>query len=409
VTPSADLSSTYQDVMILDVAARHVVHYKLRLVSKARSEKQHMTIFVGICASFLILTALWDAFETVILPRRVTRRFRLSAMVARLTWRPYSALVRRVPNSNRRETFLSFYGPLALILLLGVWALTIILGYALLQWAFGSVFLAPSGASGFGIDLYMSGTTFFTLGLGDVVPLSAAGRITTVLEAGTGFGILALVIGYLPILYQAFSRREVNISLLDARAGSPPSAVELLRRYGQGENLAGLVTLLQSWEIWSAELMESHLSYPSLAYFRSQHEHQSWVAALTTILDVCTLAMVGIDGISMQSARLTFAMARHTAVDLSQVFDTDPATDFSKCQRPADLMQIRQVLRAAGVFLRDGPEADQKMEKLRGMYEPYVQALADRLLMPLPPWLPPPDAVDDWQTSVWQHSSAMPV
>ena len=368
-----------------------------------------MTIVVAICAALLILAALWDAFETVILPRRVTRRLRLSAMVYRLTWRPYSALVRRMAHSNRRETLLSFYGPLALILLLGVWAITIIFGYALLQWALGSAFVAPGGASGFGIDLYMSGTTFFTLGLGDVIPLSPAARFATVVEAGTGFGILALVIAYLPILYQAFSRREVNISLLDARAGSPPSAVELLRRYGQGQNLAGLVTLLQSWETWSAELMESHLSYPSLGYFRSQHEHQSWVAALTTILDVCALAMVGVDGVPLQSARLTFAMARHTAVDLSQVFNTTPAPDSLNRLHAADLAQVREVLAAAGIPLRHGMEADQKLEKLRGMYEPYVRALADRLLMPLPPWLPPADAVDDWQTSVWQHTSAMPV
>jgi hypothetical protein len=367
-----------------------------------------MAVLVAICAILLILVVLWDAFETVILPRRVTRRLRLTTLAYRFTWGPYVALARHIRQSNRREGFLSFYGPLALILLLVLWAGSLIMGFALLHWTCGSHLFDPDGPAGFGTDVYMSGTTFFTLGLGDVTPSDALERVVTVIEAGMGFGILALVISYLPILYQAFSRREVNISLLDARAGSPPSAVELLRRYGQSENLSELGTLLQSWEIWAAELMESHLSYPSLAYFRSQHEHQSWVAGLATILDVCALVMVGIDGVPLQSARLTFAIARHAAVDLSQIFDTDPIMNAPEHLRPLDMTALRAALEEAGVPMRDGEEANHKFEKLRGMYEPYVKALGDRLLMPLPPWLPPANAVDDWQTSVWQHASAMP-
>ncbi|HEY7350406.1 MAG TPA: potassium channel family protein [Ktedonobacterales bacterium] len=368
-----------------------------------------MAVFAAMCAVLLILAVLWDAFETVILPRRVTRRLRVTVLVYRLTWQPYLAAVKRMRQSSRRETFLSFYGPLTLLLLLGAWAASLILGFALLQWACGSHLITPDGSSGFGTDVYMSGTTFFTLGLGDVAPSTPLERVVTVVEAGTGFFILALVISYLPILYQAFSRREVNITLLDARAGSPPSAVELLRRYGQGENLQGLGPLLQNWETWAAELMESHLSYPSLGYFRSQHEHQSWVAGLATILDVCALVMVGIDGVPLQSARLTFAMARHAAVDLSQIFDTKPLMNASGNLRPIDMVTLRAALAEAGVRMRDGEEANHKFEKLRGMYEPYVKALGDRLMMPLPPWLPSENAVDDWQTSVWQHTSALPV
>ncbi|HLW01541.1 MAG TPA: potassium channel family protein [Ktedonobacterales bacterium] len=368
-----------------------------------------MAVLIAICAILLILGVLWDAFETVILPRRVTRRLRLTSLVYRFTWGPYLMVARRIPHGSRRESFLSFYGPLALILLLMVWAGSLIMGFALLHWAFGSRLFDPDGSAGFGTDVYMSGTTFFTLGLGDVIPRTPGERVVTVIEAGMGFGILALVISYLPILYQAFSRREVNISLLDARAGSPPSAVELLRRYGQSGNIQGLENLLQSWETWAAELMESHLSYPSLAYFRSQHEHQSWVAGLATILDVCALVMVGVDGASTQPARLTFAMARHAAVDLSQIFYAHPDMNDPHNLRPVDIAALRAALAEAGVPLRDGEEANHKFEKLRGMYEPYVKALGDRLLMPLPPWIPPANAIDDWQTSVWQHADAMPV
>src|SRR5207249_4041653 len=135
-----------------------------------------------------------------------------------------------------------------------------------------------------------------TLGYGDVVPTGAWGRSLAVAEAGIGFGFLAVVISYLPVLYQAFSRREITISLLDARAGSPPSAGELLRRLAQARSLAGVGPLLVEWERWAAELLESHLSFPVLSYYRSQHDNQSWVGALATVLDTSALLIAGVEG-----------------------------------------------------------------------------------------------------------------
>lgn len=358
-----------------------------------------MVILVGALALLLILTVLWDAFETIILPRRVRRRMRLTLIVYSFTWAPVSRLARHMRPNGRRESLLSFYGPLALLFLLFIWGMGLVLGFGMLQWALGSALTSPRGRVGFGSDLYMSGTTFFTLGLGDIVPQSAAARIVTVIESGTGFAFLALVIGYLPILYQAFSRREVSVSLLDARAGSPPSAVEMLRRLGEDAQMDDLNQFLRDWERWSAELLESLLSYPSLAYFRSQHENQSWLAALTTILDVCALVLTGVDSITKQQARLTFAMARHASVDLSQVLGMKHARFKADRLSDADRARARELLAAAGVPLRDGSEADAKLAKLRTLYEPYVQELSARLLLNLPPWLPPGSTLDDWQTS----------
>src|SRR2546427_10392492 len=184
--------------------------------------------------------------------------------------------------------------------------------------------LNVEGDGAFLDHLYMSGETFFTLGLGDVTPMSRAGRAVMVIEAGVGFGFLALVIGYLPVLYQAFSRRELNISLLDARAGSPSTAAELLRRHFNDGEFEELGSFLRDWERWAAELLESHLSYPVLAYYRSQHSNQSWLSALTTILDASALVIVGIDGTPARQAQLTFAMARHAVADLAHVFNTVP-------------------------------------------------------------------------------------
>jgi hypothetical protein len=362
-------------------------------------EDKGIAILAGLGALLLIFTVLRDAFEVIILPRRVTRRYRLTAWIYRITWTPWSAIAQRIRDTARRESFLGFYGPFGLLLLLFVWAIGLIFGFALLQWASGSALTAPEGSPNFGTDLYMSGTTFFTLGLGDVVPHVGLARAITVIEAGTGFGILALVIGYLPVLYQAFSRREVNISLLDARAGSPPSAGELLRRYGKNRNVEALNQFLYEWERWSAELMESHLSYPSLAYFRSQHDNQSWLAAMTMILDACALAMVGIDGVPTQQARLTFAMARHAAVDLAQIFGTTPHACKDDRLPPADLAKLRAMLTEAGVPLRDESAANKELARWREMYEPYVNGLSDKLLIELPLWMPREGTQDDWLSS----------
>ncbi|MFI5273378.1 MAG: ion channel [Ktedonobacterales bacterium] len=166
-------------------------------------------VVVAIAAVLLIAVVLWDAFETVVLPRRVSRRLRLARVYSRATWGGWSALARHVPSIERRESALGIYAPLALLLLLALWVFLLIVAYALLLWGLGSP-ITVSGGAGFGTDLYFSGTTFLTLGLGDVFPHAGPVRGVVVVEVGNGFGILALVIGYLPVLYQAFSRREMR-------------------------------------------------------------------------------------------------------------------------------------------------------------------------------------------------------
>lgn len=308
-------------------------------------------------------------------------------------------MIRRLSTPQRRETLLGFYGPLSLLGLLALWAAALVFGFALFHYGIGSEIHADGETPSFAMDVYLSGTTFFTLGLGDVVPVSWRARALSVLEAGIGFGFLAIVVGYLPVIYQSFSRREVIISMLDARAGSPPTAAELLRRHAENGALEGLDSLLRDWEEWSAELLESHLSYPVLAYFRSQHDNQSWLGALTTILDASAIVMAGIRGHSSSQARLTFAIARHTVVDLSQVFNTRPDLQSVNRLDAAGHERLQDALRAAGLDLDD--EDGQRLAHFRRMYEPYVDALARYLQMALPRWIATSSQKDNWQTTSW--------
>jgi len=355
----------------------------------------------------IFLIVVWDAFESIILPRRVTRKFRFTRLFFKTTWTIWKFIAGLVSSRKSRESFLGFYGPLSLLVLIGVWAVGLVFSFGLMQFGAGSAVIITGGQPGFLTDVYLSGTTFFTLGLGDVVPRSGLSRALVVTEGGFGFGFLAAIIGYLPFIYGSFSKREVNISLLDSRAGTPPSAGELLRRHSYEYGQEALAGLLKDWELWSAELMESHLSYPVLAYFRSQHDNQSWVASLTAILDTCSLVMVGVEGACEKQAELTFAIARHAVADLSQVFGTPPKALPQERLTPETLRHIRGVLAEHGMKLHDGEAADSKLTSLRNMYEPYIFTLATYLNQTLPPWIPEKKGKDNWQTTAWGQTAGL--
>ena len=359
-----------------------------------------MRILAVIFGIVLILLVALDAFETIILPRRVARRFRLVRLITfviQLGWKSLGYVTRA---GARRESILSYLGPLSLLALFGFWAVLFVFGFALLLWGLALPLNAPDKVISFTTYLYLSGTTFFTLGLGDITPLPGVARLLVVSEVALGFIFLALVISYVPVIYQAFSRRELRISLLDSRAGSPATAAELLRRNHAGKNVEELRLLLRDWEVWCADILESHLSYPILAYYRSQHDQQSWVEALTVILDTSALILTGIDGLADEPARFTFAMARHAVVDLALVIGIPPTTGVNRLSA-AEFAHLRDVLAASGIHLREGTATEQKLAALRETYEPFVSALADRMLVSLPPWIPPENTLDDWQTTAW--------
>ena len=360
-------------------------------------------VFLVGVAIFLVVA--WDAFETIILPRRVTRKFRLTRFYYLLTWRTWKLCARLLPTRKARETFLGFFGPISLLFLIGVWAIGLVLSFGLMQYGAGSAVNVSGANASILTDLYLSGTTFFTLGLGDVIPRSELARLLVVAEAGFGFGFLAAIIGYLPFIYGAFGDREANIVLLDARAGTPPTAGVLLHRHSYPRGHEALRELFKEWELWCARLLETHLSYPVLAYFRSQHDNQSWIASITTILDATALTIAGIENSCSKQAELTFAIARHAIVDLCQVFSAAPRPLTTDRLSPETLAKMRSKLAQYGMTLLATPEAEQKLTELRQMYEPYAQALARHLSQSLPPWIPEKKGKDNWQTTAWAQTS----
>ncbi len=363
-------------------------------------------VLVGVVA---ILIVLWDALETIILPRTVDRRLNLTTLYFYATDRIYKWIGRSLQcDKAKRERLLGAYGPIAILMLATCWAGGLILAFAMIHYGLSTPMTNMEG-SGFGAYWYVSATTFFTLGFGDITPVMGMGRFLSMLEAGLGFGFLALVIGYVPVLYQNFSRREATILLLDARAGSPPTAGAMLSRYG-GDHLDSLHELLVTLEGWAASLLESYLSYPVLAYYRSQHWQMSWLAALTATLDACTFLLGCLPkepefARHRRQAELTFAMCRHLVVDLSYEIDCNPRPFETDRLPDATWVALRNKLADSG-FRCVAEDANRaKVDQIRREYEPYLNGLAWNLFLDIPDWLPQDGSLDSWQTSAWNDAA----
>jgi hypothetical protein len=329
-----------------------------------------MRVLAGIAGVVLIFLMLSEFFVSFMLPRRVKRDPRIARGLNRLLWRPWRALARQFQPSTA-DTLLGFFGPLALIVQLVVWAIGLVIGYGLLEWAV---------AGGSFNDRFLSSSGLF---------LSAGGegggtgvRVVQLLEAATGVGVLFIVIGYMPSVYSAFSRRETAVSQLATRGGSPPAAGTLLHRAAGHEQWRDLERDLRAWEEWAAELMETHLSYPLLGFYRSQHVGQNWLAALTAMVDVA--AFVKATTPDVDGADITYRIGRHALADLAHQFSLEPAeVDRLTDEEFDDLFAILERSTVANV---DSETARRHLDHLRAEYEPNAQALADYLALELPPW-----------------------
>lgn len=367
-----------------------------------------MHIFLLLLGLILYAAVLLDSFQTIILPRRPVARLRLTRLFYLATWTSLTRIAHLVRDHRKREQYYSIYGPLSLLMLFVAWAVTLLAAFAFIYFGLHAPFtdpLHPVGAFGhLRTCFYVSGSTLFTLGLGDVVPVNHVTRFFIVLEAGTGLGFIALVIGYVPVLYSAFSAREMEVALLDARAGSPPTAGELLLRHHFDGGDAALNKLLAEWERWSATLLETHISYPILCYYRSQHDNQSWLSALTAILDACALIITAVESPVQRQAQLTFAVGRHVLVDIGHVFHRERAEQKlrgAKFTRLNDeeFARLCDLLCGAGVPLCSDINIRERLEALRKLYEPHACAMAHYLRLELPHWAPPP--VNAEKPDIW--------
>ena len=335
---------------------------------------------------------LVDAFHTLVLAQRTRHVFRIARLYYRATWRSFTALARNIKSPTRREGVLSIYGPLSLLLLITLWGIALAVSFGLLQW---SVRLqSPENSPTFAHDLYLSSRTLVTLN--DGTPQNTASRFLSVCEGGLGLAFLGLVIGYLPVLYQAFARREVVISLLDARAGSPPSAGGLLGTTPFEAD--GIIEQLRRWESWMAQLLEMQISFPMLGYFRSQHSNQAWLTALVACVDYATIVSLAASGSLRIQAELTAAMGRHVLSDLFVIFGLEHGFESKQTSRlSGSVEQLRSLFQQRPGILQGGRFSTESLNEQTAKYEPQAAALSAHFLMSLPAAVPDRAVTDDWR------------
>jgi hypothetical protein len=329
-----------------------------------------------------------DAFRGVVLPWAVAPKWTLSGRFTLWCWRLWASAGRRIALPVLRLNFLSVYGPLVVMLLLALWGGLMVLAFALIYHGVGPQLQATSGPAGFGTLLYLSGSTFLTLGLGDVTMPDAAGRLFILLEAGSGFIFLALVITYMPVLHQGYTAREVGSLLLHSRAGRPPSALRLLVRYAGPDRAEVLRGNLREAELWMAETLESHVAHPVLAFYRAQRLGQSWLVSVATVLDSCALLIAGGEGLAASQARLTYQMGVWLLDDLRDALGVPVGRPYRPRLAEADLPALLGAAEDFGLGLRLGPDAGPELLQLVHGYDSQLVSLATWLEVALPPWIP---------------------
>jgi hypothetical protein len=278
---------------------------------------------------------------------------------------------------------LAIFPPMALVLILISWVILEAAGYGLIIHALHGDFQPrPPGIIG---STYISAASLFGVGQSTFLPTGRAARVVIPIVNATGLATVALVITFLFSLYANFQKREAQVVTLDARAGAPPSGVTLLETYAQLEMLGRLPDTFAKWETWSAEVLDSHLSYPLLAFFRSTHDNQSWISALGAVLDAAALVLTTIDDGPRGSAYLLQAVGTHLVGDLGQYFRLDGAGD--PYVEEDEFKMAHERLLAAGYHLREASQAWAAFAHLRSEYAGILNAMARQWATPPALWI----------------------
>jgi hypothetical protein len=340
-----------------------------------------VTHILAFLAGFsLVAWTVFSALETFILPRAVPDRLtRAVFLVVRLfLFLP----LKRARTFEARDRIMAFYAPLGLLALVPTWYLLVTLGYAGIYWGLG--------ISNWQQDILLSGSSLLTLGF--ETPKSLPVALLTFSEGALGLILVALLIAYLPTMYAAFSRRESAVTMLEVRAGNPPSAIEMLLRYHRIHGLERLGEVWPVWENWFAEIDESHTSLPALAFFRSPRPRYSWVTSAGAVLDAASLTLSAVDIPSdpqaMLCIRAGYLALGHIAEYLGLPQNPNP-------QYPDEPISITRLefdaacerLAQAGVPLK----ADREQSWLdfagwRVNYDRALLGLCRLIIVPVAPW-----------------------
>jgi hypothetical protein len=274
-----------------------------------------LRILIFLLGLAMVVGTLSSALSTFVLPR--SARSQLNRILFDLLRRVLEKMMHFAKTFEQKDAIFAYYAPIGLMLLVPTWYVLIMIGYGAMYWSLGVGDLY--------MDLRLSGSSLLTLGF--VTSESFPVNLLMFSEATLGLILVALLIAYLPTMYSAFSRREEYVNLLEVRAGNPPSAVEMLLRFHRIHGLERLAEYWSSWEVWFADLEESHTTLPVLVFFRSPRGNQSWITAAGTILDCAVLTLSALDVTYTATAALCIRAGYLSLRKISDYFDISYPAD----------------------------------------------------------------------------------
>ena len=354
-----------------------------------------MEVIAFVAGILIIVLVVWDLFQTIVVPRPSPGRFRIARYLVRSSWRVARAIGSDGAGAGH-DTLLGLFAPAATLALLLAWLTSLVVGYGLILFAMRDQ-LRPVPQD-LGTTMYFAASSILTLGFGDIVAVGPGARAVVVVGAASGLGVVALVVTFLFSLYGSYQRREVQVVTLQAAAGAPPSAVTLLETYGQLDLVARLPDLFAEWERWAAEVLDTHVAYPLLGFFRSSHDNLSWISALGTILDASSLVLTTIEGLPRGEAELFRRVGAHLVEDITNlgfragvVSRVDPAARAPGAEKDGvDRVAFDQAcarLAAAGYALAPLDTAWRNFDSARAAYAGRLEAMAAYWATPTNSWL----------------------
>jgi hypothetical protein len=341
---------------------------------------------VAMIAGVILLgITFYDLFQTVVLPRPAVRKYQLARIVVRPLWYAWRWVALRSTRVDRSEGRMAAFAPIALILLVLIWGTGLVFGYALLEFGVRDQFQPEM--EDFLEAIYVSAATLVPLAFGDIIPTQGVSRFIIVLESANGVAFGAAAITLLFELYGSFRAREEAVVALDALAGAPASAVQLLETAAKPGMDDILRDTFEEWRKWSAMVLESHLAYPLLLYFRSSHDNEAWINSFGAVMDASTLLMSSVEGDkSAGSAKLMATVGDHLVEDITWLLfrtqlDAEPIIERSEYE--AAIARLK----AAGYQAHDGDAHWQKFVALRSKYAMFLNRMATLLSAPPAPWV----------------------
>jgi hypothetical protein len=336
----------------------------------------------------VVLATFGSAVRTVVIPRGIPSR--LTRFVFFQMRRIFRLWARPGKPYEQRDRIMALYAPVSLLILLLTWVSIVLLAYTAMYWGLGRSLREA---------FTLSGSAILTLGFAE--PWSLPATVLAFSQAALGLVLLALLITYLPSIYGVFSRRENLVAGMELRGGSPPSAVEVLRRSWRVDQFAKLPILWRRGEQWFLELQETHTSFPAVVFFRSPQPDHSWVTSAGVVLDSASVLLSAVDRPPDADAayciRAGYLALRRIADFFGIPYEPNPSPDDPISIERDEFEEACATLAEQGIPLKaDREQAWRDFSGWRVNYDRVLVALAGLTMAPYAPWSSD-RSVRDWR------------